>query len=72
MVRLIVEEVLSSPFGCWDSEAMIVEIRSSWMETTRRTGCAEEPEPIGHLAHAWPFRHDALRVNGQSSAIFPQ
>ena len=46
MVGLSVERVLSRPFGCWDMEAMIVEIRGSLVDTAQRTGCAEEPEPI--------------------------
>ena len=65
MVRLSAERVLSRPLGRWDSEAMIVEICGSRMETVRQTGCAEEPEPIcgrlgGHFAMTQP------RVNGQS------
>ena len=47
MVRSSIDGVLSRPFGCWDSEVMIVEIRGSRMETARRTGCAEEPGRIG-------------------------
>ena len=44
MVRFSPESALSRPLGCWDSEAMIVEVRGSWVETARRTRCAEDPE----------------------------